>query len=96
MSKREENVSVAEIWRKAQVALYELDTPRAITLLEHLLKAQGAAQDKGYDAVGFQDSRSGLLKVIEQLKLPEHEIDFKHPAIWVPFILTGYGGLVFS
>ncbi|KAI3573923.1 CHAT domain-containing protein [Fusarium oxysporum f. sp. albedinis] len=94
-SLRGQRVRLAEAWRKAQVAMYNLDATSVQALLAD-------AQRRWSDKVQSEEApHLRLFKYSEDaldvnLDTCDTTLDLKHPAMWAPYILVGYGDMMFG
>ncbi|KAM6524465.1 hypothetical protein FALCPG4_010077 [Fusarium falciforme] len=97
-SLRGQRVRLAEAWRKAQVAMYNLDATSVRALLAD---AQRRWSDKVQTEEAphlrlFKYSEDALDVTLETCDEGDTIVDLKHPAIWAPYILVGYGDMMFG
>ncbi|KAF5696233.1 CHAT tetratricopeptide domain-containing protein [Fusarium mundagurra] len=93
-----QRVRLAETWRNAQVALYNLD---GASVRAMLVEAQGLWREKVQSEetphLGlFKYSEGALNAFLRQYARDPTIVDLKHPAIWAPYILVGYGDAIFG
>ncbi|KAH6696778.1 CHAT domain-containing protein [Plectosphaerella plurivora] len=91
-------VRLAEAWRNAQVALYHSDMASVRALL---VEAKDLWRDKVQSEETrflerFQYSEKMLNSFLRLYSRQSTVVDFKHPAMWAPYILVGCGDVVFG
>lgn len=90
-----EDVCIAEIWRRAQKRLYDLDQEGLTKLVQEIIKAWEDAREAGQYPNAFvfegDEIMKDRLKDIQQGKLVW---DFRHPYLWAPYYIAGNGELV--
>jgi len=88
--RQSEGLAVAELWRKATVEFYHLDTESAKQILNQVGDELKKAKDEGANPNQIvQNVEQELLTAKKRLN-----IDFKHPFYWASFVLVGYGALI--
>jgi CHAT domain-containing protein len=88
--RRSEGLAVAELWEKAIVEFYHLDTENTKQILKQVGEELRKAKDEGADPNQIvQNVEQELLTAEERLN-----INFKHPFYWASFVLVGYGALI--
>lgn len=93
-----QRVRLAEAWRNAQVALYNLD---GASVRAMLVEVQGLWREKVQSEetlhLGlFKYSEGALNAFLRQYARSPTIVDLKHPAIWAPYILVGCGDAIFG
>jgi len=91
-------VRLAEAWRNAQVALYRSDVASARELLAEArsLWMDKLRCDETRYLERFKYSAGALNAFLVQYSRQGAVLDFKHPAMWAPYILMGCGDVVFG
>lgn len=89
---------VAEIWRRVQGTMYNLDSAGAKAMLTDIQDAWKAAYHEGTMLRNFDYQKvfDSLKFAIEDLDDGEEEWDYQHPCYWAAYNLVGNGGLVLS
>jgi CHAT domain-containing protein len=86
------HLSVAELMRKAQLDLLQLDREKAGLLLDGMLANWTATEVEDHKPAEFVPDAEFLLFT---LKMIIDQLDWSSPFYWAPFTLVGYGGFRF-
>ena len=88
--------TLAEIWRRATVQLYNLTAATAVELLRRCIVLWDGLEKYGREPNKFvRGGKRQLEKTIQYLEEEPGKsmIDFKHPYFWAPFVMIGNAGL---
>ncbi|KAJ5804832.1 hypothetical protein N7474_010698 [Penicillium riverlandense] len=85
-------LSVAELMRKSQMELLQLDGEKAGILLDGLLENWSDTEVEGQRPAEFVPDAEFLLST---MKMIIDQLDWSSPFYWAPFTLVGYGGFRF-
>lgn len=86
------HLPVAELMRRAQMDLLQLDGEKAGTLLDGMLESWTSTEVDGRRPADFVPDADFLFFV---LKMTIDQLDWSSPFYWAPFTLVGYGGFRF-
>lgn len=86
------HLPVAELMRKAQMDLLQLDGEKAGILLDGMLESWTSTEVEGPKPAEFVPDAEFLFFL---LKMTIDQLDWSSPFYWVPFTLVGYGGFRF-
>ncbi|KAL4976645.1 CHAT domain-containing protein [Aspergillus desertorum] len=86
------HLSVAELMRKAQMDLLQLDKEKVSLLLKDMLHDWTATKVGNHSPAEFVPDAEFILFT---LKMIIDQLDWSSPFYWAPFTLVGYGGLRF-
>lgn len=86
------HLPVAELMRKAQIDLLQLDVEKAGKLLDWMLESWSSTEVEGKRPADFVPDAEFLLIT---LKMIIDQLDWSSPFYWAPFALVGYGGFRF-
>jgi CHAT domain-containing protein len=86
------HLPVAELMRKAQLDLLQLNSDKAGMLLDGMLENWTSTEVEGRSPAEFVPDAEFLLFT---LKLIIDQLDWSSPFYWAPFTLVGYGGFRF-
>lgn len=86
------HLTVAELMRKAQMELLQLDSEKAGMLLDGMLENWTSTEVEGRSPAEFVPDAEFLLFT---LKMIIDQLDWSSPFYWAPFTLVGYGGFRF-
>ncbi|KAJ5176759.1 uncharacterized protein N7482_002636 [Penicillium canariense] len=86
------HLPVAELMRRAQLDLLQLDGEKASELLDDMLDSWTATEEEGQSPAEFVPDAEFLLLT---LKMILSQLDWSSPFYWAPFTLVGYGGFRF-
>ncbi|KAJ5689391.1 hypothetical protein N7462_003783 [Penicillium macrosclerotiorum] len=90
--KSDPHLAVAEIMRKAQIDILQLDGEKASLFLDDMLDTWTSSGHEGQSPAEFVPDAEFLLLT---LKMILNQLDWTSPFYWAPFTLVGYGGLRF-
>lgn len=86
------HLPVAELMRKAQMDLLQLDGEKAGILLDGMLESWTSTEVEGPKPAEFVPDAEFLFFL---LKMTIDQLDWSSPFYWAPFTLVGYGGFRF-
>lgn len=89
---REPYLAVAELMRKAQMDILQLDSEKAGALLDELMKDWDSTGSHGQKPADFVPDAEFLLL---RLRMLLDQLDWTSPFYWAPFTLMGYGSFRF-
>ena len=84
--------SVAALFQKAQVALYEMGPEQRVEAISSILQEFPAEELDDENANQFV---LGARQCLEDEAKAVRELDFQHPVFYASFVLVGFGNLVF-
>jgi len=88
------SIHLASALRNAQIAMYHMDNSSVVALIDETLKLwrQKINREDTKFLQRFKYSESYLVTLRKRFSREAEELNFKHPKMWAPFILTGWGG----
>ncbi|KAK3339811.1 CHAT domain-containing protein [Lasiosphaeria hispida] len=88
------SIHLASALRNAQIAMYHMDNSSVVVLIDETLELwrQKINREDTKFLQRFKHSESYLVMLRKRFSREAEELDFKHPTMWAPFILTGWGG----
>ena len=88
----DKGASVAALFQKAQVALYEMGPEQRVEAISSILHEFPAEELDDKKATQFV---RGARRRLEDAAKAVRDLDFQHPVFYASFVLVGFGSLVF-